>query len=124
MAWSSISLRTAGPVLLAACLALAANPAAAQSELRYEGFPVGGGFRAPVADPAAPRVYLSRLNVTRDAGKFQAAAAGIGYDLGLIRLSGERPDDGWQLGMFGSIDSIFDLDLPGDALVNTDYRIG
>jgi hypothetical protein len=124
MAWFSISLRTAGPAFLAAWLAIAASPAAAQSDLRYEGFPVGGGFRAPVADPAAPRVYLSRLNVTRDSGQFQGAAAGIGYDLGLIRLSGDRPDDGWQLDMFGSIDSIFDLDLPGDALVNTDYRVG
>jgi hypothetical protein len=124
MAWSSISLRTAGQALLAACLAIIASPATAQSELRYEVFPIGGGFRSPVADPAAPRVYLSRINVTRDAGKFQAAGAGIGYDLGLIRLSGDRPDDGWQLGVFGSIDSIFDLDLTSDALVNTDYRIG
>jgi len=123
MAWSSISPRTAGPALLAAWLAIA-SPAAAQSELHYEAFPVGGGFRSPVADPAAPRVYLSRRNVTRESGEFQAAAAGIGYNLGLLRLNGERADDGWQLGLFGSIDSLFDLDLPGDALVNTDYRIG
>jgi hypothetical protein len=125
MAWSSISPRTAGPVVLAALLLLTTTLAAAQSEgLRYEAFPVERAFRSPVADPAAPRVYLSRINVSREAGKFQGAGAGIGYTLGLLRVGGERPDDGWQLGVFGSIDSIFDLDLPGDALVNTDYRIG
>src|SRR5512138_1958619 len=122
MAWSSISPRTAGPAFLAMALAMllatAAPRAAAQNELHYEGFPVGGAFRSPVADPAAPRVYLSRRNVTRKTGEFQGAAAGIGYNLGLLRLNGERADDGWQLSVFGSIDSLFDLDLPGDALVN------
>ena len=67
---------------------------------------------------------MSRLNVKRDAGEFSAAKAGIGYDFGVLRRQGERPDDGWQLSVFGSIDSLFNLDLPGDALVNTDYRIG
>ena len=98
--------------------------AAAQSESRFEAFPIGGGFSSPVADPTAPRVYLGRLNVKRDASEVSAARAGIGYDLGVVRLQGGRSDDGWQLGVFGSIDSLFDLDLPGDALVNTDYRIG
>jgi hypothetical protein len=100
--------------------------AAAQTEAapKFEWFPVGGGFRSPVADPAEPRVYLGRLTVKRDADEFTAARAGIGYDLGLVQLQGRRPDDGWQLGVFGSIDSIFNLDLPGDALVNTDYRVG
>ena len=102
--------------------------AAAQTESKpaskYEWFPVGGGFRSPVADPAEPRVYVSKLTVKRDAGEFSAARAGIGYDFGLLRRQGERPDDGWQLSAFGSIDSLFNLDLPGDALVNSDYRIG
>ena len=67
---------------------------------------------------------MSRLTVKRDAGEFSAAKAGIGYDFGLLRRQGEKPDDGWQLSVFGSIDSLFNLDLPGDALVNTDYRLG
>jgi hypothetical protein len=123
MAWSSISPRTAGPALLAIWL-LAALPAKAQTERKYEWFPVGGGFRSPVADPAEPRAAVSRLNVKRSAGEFQAARASIGYDLGLLELQGPRADDGWRLGLFGSIDSLFNLDLPGDALANTDYRIG
>ncbi|HEX6691366.1 MAG TPA: DUF1207 domain-containing protein [Burkholderiales bacterium] len=125
MAWCSTSPRTAG---LALILSLAAPLAAAQSDAkppsRFEWFPVGGGFRSPVADPAEPRVAISRLNVKRDAGEFQAARANIGYDFGVLQLQGPRADDGWRLGVFGSIDSLFNLDLPGDALVNTDYRIG
>src|SRR4051794_24563497 len=134
MAWSSTSQRTAGPApakmtKLLSLLLLTVLPAiaAAQTESpasRFEWFPVGGGFRSPVADPAEPRVFLGRLNVKRDAGEFNAARAGIGYDLGLVQLQGRRPDDGWQLGVFGSIDSLFNLDLPADALVNTDYRLG
>src|SRR4051812_37176489 len=126
MAWSSTSQRTAGPApakmkkLLTLLLLALPAIAAAQTESsasRFDWFPVGGGFRSPVADPTEPRVYLSRINVKREAGEFHAARAGIGYDLGLLQLQGRRPDDGWQLGVFGSIDSIFNLDLPGDALV-------
>jgi hypothetical protein len=111
-------------LLLAALPAIAAAQTESKPASRYEWFPVGGGFRSPVADPAEPRVFVSRLNVKRDAGEFSAARAGIGYDLGLVQLQGARADDGWRLGVFGSIDSLFNLDLPGDALVNTDYRIG
>jgi hypothetical protein len=111
-------------LLLAAAPAIAAAQTDSKPASHYEWFPVGGGFRPPVADPAEPRVYMSRLTVKRDVGEFSAARAGIGYDFGLLRRQGERPDDGWQLSVFGSIDSLFDLDLPGDALVNTDYRLG
>jgi hypothetical protein len=111
-------------LLLMALPAIAAAQTDSKPASRYEWFPVGGGFRAPVADPAEPRVYMSRLSVKRDAGEFSAAKAGIGYDFGVLRRQGEKPDDGWQLSVFGSIDSLFNLDLPGDALVNTDYRLG
>jgi hypothetical protein len=111
-------------LLLTALPAIAAAQTESRPAFKFESFPVVGGFRSPVADPAEPRVYLGRLNVKRDAGEINAARAGIGYDFGLLRLQGRRPDDGWQLGVFGSIDSVFNLDLPGDALVNTDYRIG
>lgn len=111
-------------LLLAAAPAIAAAQTDSKPASRYEWFPVGGGFRSPVADPAEPRVYMSRLTMKRDAGEFSAARAGIGYNFGVLRRQGQRPDDGWQLGAFGSIDSLFNLDLPGDALVNTDYRLG
>ena len=112
---------------LLAVLALAAAAPCAFAQAgasRLEWFPVGGGFRSPVADPAEPRVAISRLNIKRDTDRFQAARASIGYDFGVAQLQGPRADDGWRLGVFGAIDSLFNLDLPGDALVNTDYRIG
>jgi hypothetical protein len=91
----------------------------------YELFPHDDPFRAPIADPAEPRVFMSRLEIKRDsAADFSAAFLGVGYEFGLIRRKGASPDDGWQLSIFGSADSLFNLDLPGDALVNTDFRIG
>jgi len=111
-------------LLLMALPAIAAAQTDSKPASRYEWFPTGGGFRSPVADPAEPRVFMSQLTVKRDTGEFSAARAGIGYDFGMLRRQGERPDDGWQLSVFGQIDALFNLDLPGDALVNTDYRLG
>jgi hypothetical protein len=111
-------------LLLASLPALAAAQTDAKPASRYEWFPVGGSFLSPVADPSEPRVFLSRLKVERDAGKFSAGRAGVGYDFGLLSRQGTRPDDGWQVSVFGSADSLFNLDLPGDALVNTDFRFG
>jgi hypothetical protein len=112
------------PLLALLCLAGAALSAAAQSTHDYELFPHDAPFRSPLADPAEPRVFMSRLEVGRDAGDFSAVLIGLGADFGLLRRRGAAPDDGWQLSVFGSIQSLFNLDLPGDALVNTDYRIG
>jgi uncharacterized protein DUF1207 len=104
-----------------AILATLSLPVSAQD---YEIFPTGQVFRALLADPEEPRVFASRLNVKRDAGNFDAVFLGVGYDFGLLRRRSVNPGYGWQLSVFGSIDSLFNLDLPGDALVNTDYRIG
>ena len=104
------------PVLAAISLSAAAQG--------YETFPTGHVFRALLADPEEPRIFASRLDVKRDAGSFDAVFLGVGYDFGLLRRRSENPGYGWQLSLFASIDSLFNLDLPGDALVNTDYRIG
>jgi hypothetical protein len=111
---------------LLAILCFAALPlsGAAQPERGFELFPPDATFRAPLADPAEPRVFMSRLEIKRDAGAFSAAFLGIGYDFGLLRRTGASPHDGWQLSVFGQADSLFNLDLPGDALVNTDFRFG
>jgi hypothetical protein len=111
-------------VLAILCLAALPLSGAAQPKHGFEAFPHDTTFRSPVADPAEPRVFMSRLKVKRDAGDFNAAFVGLGYDFGLLRRSSATPDYGWQLSVFGSIDSLFNLDLPGDALVNTDYRVG
>lgn len=99
-----------------ALLLLAAVSFTARAQLEL--FPQGAAFRPPIADPAEPRLFLSRLRVKRAGGDFSAAFLGVGHDFGLLRRSG------WQISIFGSADSLFNLDLPGDALVNTDYRLG
>src|SRR5258706_85642 len=103
MAWSSISLKTAGQALLAIWL-LAALPAKAQTKsASYEWFPVGSGFRSPVADPTEPRALLVRLNVKRDSGQLSAASADLykgngaqlGFDfVGSTSFWGMRPTGG------------------------------
>lgn len=98
--------------------------AVAQPAPGLELFPHDTPFRGPMADPAEPRMYLGRLHVERVGSDFGAAVAGLGYDFGLLRRHGGNPKRGWQLSLFGSADSLFNLDLPGDALVNTDYRLG
>jgi hypothetical protein len=108
---------------LATILILAAIPVRGAAQ-DFEVFPRSAPFRSPVADPAAPHVHVSRLKVTRDSGSFSAGVVGLGVDFGVLRRHGAGPDDGWQLSIFGSIDSLFNLDLPGDALMNTDYRVG
>ena len=111
-------------LLAAAVLAGLAVPAAAQPAPGYELFPTGYVFRPLLADPAEPRIFMSGFEVKRQVGEFSAAFLGVGYDFGLLRGRSENPSYGWQLSIFGSIDSLFNLDLPGDALVNTDYRVG
>ena len=43
-------------LLLTTLPAIAAAQTDSKPASRYEWFPVGGGFRSPVADPAEPRV--------------------------------------------------------------------
>jgi hypothetical protein len=118
------ALQWAMRALLAAPLLAALAVPAAHAAPGFEAFPTDHVFRALLADPAEPRIFMSRLEVKRDAGKFSAALVGVGYDFGLLRRRSDNPAYGWQLSVFGSIDSLFNLDLPGDALVNTDYRVG
>lgn len=101
---------------LLAILLLAAASFTARAQLEL--FPQGTTFRPLLADPAEPRLFLSQLDVKRAGGDFSAAFLGVGHDFALLRWHD------WQVSLFGSADSLFNLDLPGDALVNTDYRLG
>lgn len=114
-------MRALIPIL---CVALPVCAAAQAPQRGFELFPHDSPFRTLIADPAEPRVYLGRLHVERPGGGFRAAVTGLGYDFGLLRYQGASADHGWQLSLFGSAQSIFNLDLPGDALVNTDYQLG
>ena len=107
--------------IAALILAALARAAAAQ---QLEAFPYDSPFRSPVADPAEPRLFISRLEVRRPDSEFAAGFVGIGVDFPLLKRHGTGPEDGWQLSFFGSVDSLFNLDLPDYALVNTDYRVG
>jgi hypothetical protein len=104
--------------LLVLLLATAAGAA------RAESFPVGDVFRPLVADPTEPRLFLSVLGLEAPAARYTVAAIGAGTNFGFYRWPGERAGEGWQVGMFGSIFSQFDLGSASDDLVNTDFRVG
>lgn len=91
---------------------------------KAETFPVGDVFRPLVADPMEPRTFFSLLSLKTATDRFTVASIGAGTNFGLVRWSGERPGEGWQLGIFGSIASQFDLGAASDALINTDFRVG
>ena len=89
-----------------------------------ESFPVGDVFRPLVADPAAPRTFVSQLRLHTDNDRVTIASLGTGVNFGFYRWPGQRADEGWQVSIFGAVSSQFNLDRPADDLVNSDYRIG
>ena len=89
-----------------------------------EVFPVGDVFRPLVADPAAPRTFVSVLSLHTETDRLTIASLGTGVNFGLYRWPGERDGDGWQVSIFGAVFSQFNLDVSADDLINTDYRIG
>jgi hypothetical protein len=89
-----------------------------------EVFPVGDVFRPLIADPAAPRTFVSVLSLHTDTDRLTIASLGTGVSFGLYRRPGERPGEGWQVSIFGAVFSQFNLDASADDLINTDYRIG
>ena len=105
-----------GAVLLV-LLAVAA-PCAADS------FPVGDVFRPLVADPAEPRSFVSILKLDTAVDRFTVAAVGYGANFGLRRWPGERPGEGWQTGIFGTVFSQFNLSESSDDLINSDFVVG
>lgn len=89
-----------------------------------EGFPVGDVFRPLVADPAAPRTFVSMLSLHTPTDRATIASLGTGVNFGLYRWPGARIGDGWQVSIFGAVSSQFNLDRPADDLINSDYRVG
>lgn len=92
--------------------------------VRAESFPDGDVFRPLVADPLETRTFLSVIGVDFEQTQTTAASVGIGANLGFYRWPGERPGEGWQLGMFAHFASQFDLEGESYPLVNTDFRVG
>ena len=91
---------------------------------RAQSFPEGDVFRPLVADPVEPRFFVSLVSLDVGGENISMAPVGAGVNFGLYRWPGERPGEGWQLGVFGAVNSLFNLDSSSDDLVNTDYRIG
>lgn len=104
--------------------ALAVLSAVVLQAARAEVFPVGDVFRPLIADPAAPRSFVSVLNLDTETDRVTIASLGTGVSFGLYRRPGERPGEGWQVSIFGAVFSQFNLDASADDLINTDYRIG
>ena len=96
----------------------------AAQAVRAESFPDGDVFRPLVADPLETRTFLSVIGVDFEETQTTAASVGIGANLGFYRWPGERPGEGWQLGMFAHFASQFDLEGESYPLVNTDFRVG
>lgn len=127
-------------VPLAAVLALAAPPAAAEEwfvlrcgtgvhEGEQNGFvalPSGGVFCPLFADPKAVRSFATYLRgkfptdtATRDVG-----AVGVGDGIALFRWGGPVTGEGLQLGLEAAVFSQFDLGAPSDDILNADYVVG
>jgi hypothetical protein len=92
--------------------------------VRAQSFPMGDVFRPLVADPLETRTFLSVVGADFEQGQTTAASVGIGANFGFYRWPGERPGDGWQLGMFAMFASQFDLEGESYPLINTDFRVG
>jgi hypothetical protein len=91
---------------------------------KAETFPVGDVFRPLIADPAAPRTFVSVLSLHTETDRLTIASLGTGVSFGLYRWPGEKLGEGWQVSVFGAVFSQFNLDASADDLINTDYRIG
>lgn len=117
-AWPPLPVRKCLGGVLAILLAVIVQAAKAET------FPVGDVFRTLVADPAEPRSFVSVLSLDTAVDRFTVASVGSGANFGLTRWPGERPGEGWQLGVFASVFAQFNLDASSDDLINTDFRIG
>ena len=89
-----------------------------------EAFPTGDVFRPLIADPVEPRFFISILSLETSSDEFTVASVGAGLNFGLYRWPGERPGEGWQIGISGAVFSQFNLDTSSDDLINSDFRIG
>jgi hypothetical protein len=101
----------------------------------FTALPQGDLFCPRVSDPKEPRTFASLLRGEspgeagdEGSGPLQPldttiGAIGIGDAIGLARWSGDRPGDGIQLSIAGSIFAQFDLKTSSIDLINADYLI-
>ena len=105
-------------IALAFLFALPVAPAKA------EAFPTDDVFRPLLANPTEPRFFIRALALKTTTERLTIASVGFGGTFGFYRWPGERPGEGWQVGIFGGVDSQFDLTTESKDLINTDFRVG
>ena len=81
-------------------------------------------FEPLLADPKRPRFFISVIDARVGALETTAAAVAYGGRYGLVRLPGDRYDEGWQLNLAGAVFAQFDLEAPSMDLINADYTLG
>lgn len=89
-------------------------------------FPQGGIFCPLVADPKAPRSFLSsvRGEFPRVTGAKNVGSIGVGDSVSFFRFGAGDPGDGVQLGLDAAVFAQFDLGARSADLLNADYQVG
>jgi hypothetical protein len=105
-------------IALAILFALPVAPAKADA------FPIGDVFQPLLADPTEPRFFVRTFALKTATERLTISSVGFGGNFGFYRWPGERPGEGWQVGIFGGVDSQFDLSADSKDLINTDFRVG
>jgi hypothetical protein len=90
----------------------------------YVPLPRGDVFCPLIADPKGQRSFVSYLRETNDDGDMDVGSVGISDEIGLIRVGGPRPGDGFQISLAGSVFAQFDLNTSTYDLINADYIVG
>ena len=90
----------------------------------YVPLPRGDVFCPLLADPKGQRSFVSYLHETNDDGDMDIGSVGISDALGLFRVNGSTPGNGFQMSLTGSVFAQFDLDISSYDLLNADYTIG
>lgn len=100
------------------------GPSGETSPTRYIGLPQGDLFHPLLGDPKEPRTFATVLQTRSTDRDTTVGAVGFGERWGIVRRQGERPGDGWQVGLSGGVFAQFDLETDSMDLLNADYVIG
>jgi hypothetical protein len=89
----------------------------------YVPLPRGDVFCPLLADPKGQRSFVSYLRETGEES-LDIGSVGISDALGLFRVGGSAPGNGFQVSLAGSVFAQFDLEISSYDLINADYVIG
>ena len=75
----------------------------------YVPLPRGDVFCPLLADPKGQRSFVSYLRETNDDGDLDVGSVGISDAIGLLRVGGSKPGNGFQISLAGSVFAQFNL---------------